>query len=139
MAATQRALSERSWEDSCWRQWPQLLQAPSMRGSSSRCPNRRPTAAASRSSRGNTTSPATSRTTRPRQWPRALGGNLSVRKLKFAVWGTVRAALVVGLILMAALGLGLGTAKAAFGERLLGFGAELSRWENLRLTTAPRR
>jgi hypothetical protein len=25
------------------------------------------------------------------------------------------------------------------GERLLGFGAELSRWENLRLTTAPRR
>ncbi len=64
---------------------------------------------------------------------------MSVSKLKRAIWGAVRAALVIGSLFVATLALGLSTAKAAFGERLLGFGAELSHWENFHLSTAPRR
>ena len=64
---------------------------------------------------------------------------MSIRKLMRAVCGAARASVVAAFLLLVALGLSLGTAKAALGERLLGFGAELSRWENLRLSTAPRR
>ena len=53
--------------------------------------------------------------------------------------GVVRAGCVL-LVVAGVLGaLSLRQAQAAWGERLLGFGDELSRWEGVRLASAPRR
>lgn len=53
--------------------------------------------------------------------------------------GVARAACVLLLVAGVLGALSLRQAKAAWGERLLGFGDELSRWEDIRLASMPRR
>ncbi|HKY34861.1 MAG TPA: hypothetical protein VJN18_02875 [Polyangiaceae bacterium] len=53
--------------------------------------------------------------------------------------GVVRAGCVLLLVVGVLGGLTLRQAQAAWGERLLGFGDELSRWEGIRLPSTPRR
>jgi hypothetical protein len=67
-----------------------------------------------------------------------LGAALSNRKWAPCLWGFARASLVVAFLVCAALGLGLRNARAAFGERLLGFGTELTRWDAFRFDSPPR-
>lgn len=67
------------------------------------------------------------------------GAALSNSKWAPRLWGFARASLVVALLACAALGLGLRNARADFGERLLGFGAELPRWDGFRFDSTPRR
>lgn len=66
------------------------------------------------------------------------GTALSNSKRASRLWGFARASCVVALLVCAALGLGLRNARAAFGERLLGFGAELTRWDGFRFDSKPR-
>lgn len=53
--------------------------------------------------------------------------------------GFGRVALVLLLLALLSAGIGVRTARAQLGERLLGFGSELARWEGFRFSTAPRR
>lgn len=64
---------------------------------------------------------------------------MSTTRIRSLAWGLLRVSLLGAGLVLVALTLGIHSARAAFGERLLGFGAELSRWQDVRLSTAPRR
>lgn len=60
------------------------------------------------------------------------------RSLIRSCWGLLRAGGVLLVLVCLLGGLSLRQASAAWSERLLGFGDELSRWEGVRLASAPR-
>lgn len=63
---------------------------------------------------------------------------MSNRKRASRLLAYARAAAVLLMVTLGGFGLGLRVARATLGERLLGFGSQLSRWQGFRLTTAPR-
>lgn len=63
---------------------------------------------------------------------------MSTKILRFVV-GALRAGLVFALVVLCLVGANLRNARAAWGERLQGFGDELARWESFRLASAARR
>lgn len=76
---------------------------------------------------------------RQRAWLTELGAALLRLRLKERLAGFCRAALVVALLAFCTLGLTLRSARAALGEHLMGFGAEVAHWDGFRLSTTPRR
>jgi hypothetical protein len=60
-------------------------------------------------------------------------------KLKRVLGGVVRAVLVLVVIVVGLAAVSVGQARAAWGERLLGFGGELARWDGFRMASEPRR
>jgi hypothetical protein len=64
---------------------------------------------------------------------------LSAARWWRALAGIARASAVLLLLVGGATALVLGQARATLGERLLGFGAELPRWDSFRVASAPRR
>jgi hypothetical protein len=64
---------------------------------------------------------------------------LSISSVGRSFWGLLRAAVVVAVLVSGLGALSLREARAAFGERLLGFGGDLARLSGFRMASTPRR